>query len=491
MIIRRFNPMKKLISKKKHLISFKEDKLKNIFGYKLDLLFCTEKKTNFISEIEDIIEIGEKKKAKGQLIICPTPIGNIKDISIRQYESLLNADIIACEDTRVTGKLFKMFKDKRIKEKFYENFDINVAEIKITSLSDDFDNNKNNNEVDDTETKFFDYLDIDPISKTREKKLKDLDTLDFMRKYENNDSEYVQQESDLYGIHDEFILYLQKKIKELKEKKGRGLLISYYKHNEDERISKLIKAMKYGLKVILVSDAGTPALCDPGYKLVNSSYKENVPVISLPGSTAIAVSLSASGFPTDRFIFEGYLSKTPSIKVEKLEQIKNKKIACALFESNNRILKTLLSIEKIFGEDQIISVGMELTKLHENIMRGRVRDIYEKLSESDQIKDIKGEITLVISPYTAEYNKALDEINRKKEIAEEEEEDIANDEKSYQIKGEHLAEILDEKLDTSDQALASLMSNILNISKNKSMKMVYKQKHKEKPLTKFFDKMFK
>ena len=490
-IIRRYASIRKHVLNQKYSISLKENNSNKILRQKTDFSFCTSNKPNFMSEIEDMMEIGQKKKIKGRLIICPTPLGNIQDITIRQYENLLKADIIACEDTQITGKLFKMFKEKKIKEKFYENFEINLSEIKANTSNDDFDNkDKDKNEVDDKETKFFDHLDVNSISKSQEELLQYLDILGFAAKKKDNDFEFIEQDTELYGIHDEFIFYLKKKIIEVKEKNGRGLLISYCKSNETQRLNKLIKAMKYGMKVILVSDAGTPALCDSGFKLVNSTYKENILVTSLPGPTAIAVGVSNSGFPTDRFIFEGYLSKIPWTKMEKLEQVKSQKIACIVLESSNRILKTLLSIEKVFGEDQIISVGIDLTKPQENVLRGRVRDIFEIINGSERMKDVKGDMTLVISPYIAEFNKGLELRKEEKENAEDEGEIVVptSGENIYQIKGEHLVEILNEKLDTSDEAVASLIADILNISHKKSIKMVSKQRSEVKPLNNYFNK---
>ncbi len=102
-------------------------------------------------------------------------------------------------------------------------------------------------------------------------------------------------------MEDEYIKFLRLKISQTKAQKGRGVLISYHKYNEDQRIEKLIKIMKYGLKISLTSDAGTPTISDPGYKLINRCIKEHIPIEALPGPSAVITALSASGFPSDRY----------------------------------------------------------------------------------------------------------------------------------------------------------------------------------------------
>ena len=125
------------------------------------------------------------------------------------------------------------------------------------------------------------------------------------------------------------------------------MLISYYKDNETLRIPKLIKSMKYGLKVGLVSDAGTPTISDPGYKLISECLNQGIHVESLPGPSSITLGLSLSGFPSDRFSFDGYLSKTQKEREEKLKSIKESNVTTVIFESANRLEKSLLSMEKV------------------------------------------------------------------------------------------------------------------------------------------------
>ena len=128
--------------------------------------------------------------------------------------------------------------------------------------------------------------------------------------------------------------------------------------------------MRYGLSVALVSDAGTPTISDPGYRLVSVCRKEDITVDAIPGPNAISLALSMSGLPSDRYIFEGYFSKTSSLKADKLERIKSMELTAVVFESNARLMKTLLTIEKVFGEKHIIFIAFELTKLHEFTLKG-------------------------------------------------------------------------------------------------------------------------
>lgn len=410
---------------------------------------------DFMSEIDDIIDLNEKK-LRGLLTICPTPIGNLRDMSIRQYETLLDSDIIACEDTRLTGLLFKLLKEKRIKEKFYEKFDINLAEIKDVTI-DDFRENEDNEAFD----KVFETAE----QKERKKTLAKLDTLNFMGKEEIND----EFEDSIYGLDDKFIMSMRKKINDVKEKKGRGLLISYFQHNEERRIPRLIKCLEFNFKIALVCDAGTPTISDPGFRLVDAAHKNRIRVTSLPGPTSPIVSLSLSGFPSDRYLFEGFLSKVESLKIEKLERVRDSESTAIFFESTERILKTLLTIEKIFGPNQMIFVSFELTKMHERYLRLPVQQVYETINNSEEYKHMKGEITFVIAPYLPAYNSDLRLETIKRNLGAD---------NTYKVNIEEVASYLDKKLEASDKDLANILVDIFKIQKNKAMTCVSKVKEK-------------
>lgn len=131
-------------------------------------------------------------------------------------------------------------------------------------------------------------------------------------------NEELEQEFEVYGITAPFLSYLKNKIALAKKRKGRGILISCHKFNEDSRIDRLIAMLKMGLNVTLVSDAGTPAISDPGYRLVSKCIERNVQIEVIPGACAVTVALSASGFPADRFEFLGFLGRHSNEKQDLL-----------------------------------------------------------------------------------------------------------------------------------------------------------------------------
>lgn len=125
----------------------------------------------------------------------------------------------------------------------------------------------------------------------------------------------------MYGIENDQTREAKEKISKSKKKKGRGLLLSFYEFNQELRIPRLIRAMKMGFRVALVSDAGTPTISDPGYKFLKAAQEQGIAVEALPGPCAVTTALSACGFPSERFQFAGYLSKTKSEREEQLFNI--------------------------------------------------------------------------------------------------------------------------------------------------------------------------
>lgn len=176
-------------------------------------------------------------------------------------------------------------------------------------------------------------------------------------------------------------------------------MLSFYEFNQEKRIPRLIRAMKLGIRVALVSDAGTPTISDPGYRFLKEAKKQGIAIEALPGPCAATTALSASGFPSDRFYFYGYLSKTDSERELQLLDIQRQGKTTCIYESPNRLLRTLAMIESIFGDSHEVYVGMELTKLHERHFRDTVKKVREVLEEESEGSRLKGEVTLVISPY--------------------------------------------------------------------------------------------
>lgn len=162
-------------------------------------------------------------------------------------------------------------------------------------------------------------------------------------------------------------------------KKGRGLLLSFYEFNQELRIPRLIRAMKMGFRVALVSDAGTPTISDPGFRLTAAAHDEGIAVESLPGACAVTTALSASGFPGEKFAFMGYIPKVESEKIDLLERAASLGQTTVFYDSPNRLIRSLQAILDVMGPTQQIFVGLELTKLHEAHFRGSVSKILVQL----------------------------------------------------------------------------------------------------------------
>ena len=225
------------------------------------------------------------------LIVCPTPIGNLDDVTPRQHRALEEADIIACEDTRRTGKLLSLLEIERID--------------------------------------------------------------------------------------------------------GVPRLWRYDDHSAAEETPRLIEEMQGGETVVLASDAGTPTISDPGYRLVRGCREADIEVVALPGPVAGIVALSGSGLPTDRFFFEGFLATTSTARQNRLEALDELGTTVVLYASPHRILEVLSDVEAVCGSDRELCVARELTKLHEEYLTGEVAEIRRRL---DERMPVHGEFVICIGP---------------------------------------------------------------------------------------------
>jgi len=176
----------------------------------------------------------------------------------------------------------------------------------------------------------------------------------------------------------------------LKHYKIQNKTISYNDHNKNARIPHLIKLLKDGKEIALVSDAGTPGINDPGFTLIREAVKQNITVVPLPGPCAAISALVCSGLPTDSFEFLGFLPKGPGKKRKLLESLGNRTVV--VYESPHRIIKTLEAMAEVIPNAEVC-LGRELTKKFEEFMRGTASEILKKTVD----KKIKGEIVLVIS----------------------------------------------------------------------------------------------
>jgi 16S rRNA (cytidine1402-2'-O)-methyltransferase len=168
-------------------------------------------------------------------------------------------------------------------------------------------------------------------------------------------------------------------------------LQSFHIFNEHKTLAGLIARMQTGEVMALISDAGTPGISDPGFLLVRETLKEGLKIDCLPGATALIPALVKSGFPTDRFAFEGFLPHKKG-RQTMLKKLSEEDRTLVLYESPHRLVKTLEQLVEFFGAERMVSVSRELTKLHEETKTGSVTEVLEHFKK----KDVKGEIVIVI-----------------------------------------------------------------------------------------------
>ncbi len=169
-------------------------------------------------------------------------------------------------------------------------------------------------------------------------------------------------------------------------------LVSYHDHNEQARAEELLRELQAGKSVALVSDAGTPLIADPGYRLVEKAREHGIQVSPIPGPSALVAALSASGLPTDSFCFHGFLPGKHGARVKILEQLRDSESTHVFYEAPHRILDALQDVEETLGSRPLV-LAREVTKLHEEFLSGTAGDIREALAARPSVK---GEITLMI-----------------------------------------------------------------------------------------------
>ncbi len=168
---------------------------------------------------------------------------------------------------------------------------------------------------------------------------------------------------------------------------------SYHEHNEMTRSAELVKDMQEGASVALVTDAGMPGISDPGYRLISLAIRHQVPVIPLPGASAFVAALVASGLPTDSFRFNGFLPAKRGERRAALEGIKTSPRTQVFYEAPHRIVETLEDVVEVMGAERQVVVAREVTKIHEEFLRGRAAEVLASLKARETVK---GEITLLI-----------------------------------------------------------------------------------------------
>ncbi|CAD8189381.1 unnamed protein product [Paramecium octaurelia] len=454
--------------------------------------YATRLVRQFSSKIDEILEIGQMSQTKGTLTICPIPIGNISDWSSRQNLTLFGVDVIACSDINSTGFFIKNIRNKDgnihqmivpedAKECDLDEEDIQIQDVifkstnqlkeKLPELNKEF--------ITSTDFKFYKQKKLEEIKEQQgreSQKQKDL----------QEDEEINPSEFEVYGLSAPLMMYLRNKVAQAKKQKGRGLIIGCTNFNDDKKIDRLIAMMKMGLNVALVCNSGTPAISDNGYKFVNKCIERNVQIEVLPGASAISVALSACGFPADNFTFLGVFSIQDNNK-DILSLYKKQPQTIVLFESPNRIHQTILKIEEIFGENQQVWIGFDLTKQNEKKIRGKCREIYEQLTDPQIVTpaQLKGEITIIISPYTVQFNEDL----RAQQILQEEKKAVGFTESKKdgqeqklikKVEYLHLARVFGDKFKDNDDDLNEILQKALMISKQRASQLVQQIREQQK-----------
>ncbi len=180
-------------------------------------------------------------------------------------------------------------------------------------------------------------------------------------------------------------------------------LTSYYDQIEAEKAPVLIEDLRAGKNIALVSDAGTPGISDPGYRLLTGAWEAGISVVPIPGVSTLTALLSVGGLPTDKFVFEGFLPAKQGQRQKALERLKQEERTLVFFESPHRLHDTLADLEQIVGDRQIV-IGRELTKMFEELRRGPVSEVRRLLQE----REIKGEVALLVTGWNPDEARSED-----------------------------------------------------------------------------------
>ncbi|CEA07487.1 Ribosomal RNA small subunit methyltransferase I [Arthrobacter saudimassiliensis] len=171
-----------------------------------------------------------------------------------------------------------------------------------------------------------------------------------------------------------------------------GRTISYHEHNETTRTAELLAAVRDGATLLVVTDAGMPAVSDPGFRLVAAAVEQDLPVTAAPGASAVLTALALSGLPTDRFCFEGFLPRKAGDRAARLAELAGERRTMVFFEAPHRLEVMLRALDEAFGPERRAAVARELTKLHEQVLRGPLRRLLEWAEDSE----VRGEIAVVV-----------------------------------------------------------------------------------------------
>jgi 16S rRNA (cytidine1402-2'-O)-methyltransferase len=217
-------------------------------------------------------------------------------------------------------------------------------------------------------------------------------------------------------------------------------LTSYHEHNEKTKAQDLVTRLARGKNIALVSDAGTPAISDPGFRLVVQAIRAGVRIIPIPGASALTAVLSATGLPTDRFVFEGFLPAKKKLRRERLQTLRDETRTLIFYEAPHRLKDTLDDIHELLGNREAV-LAREVTKIHEEFLRGPVSTLVRELGSGE----VRGEVTLIISGSAGESR--VNEDLLKAEIREL---------KGQGLRVKEIAEVLGEKFGYSKKDIYRL-----------------------------------
>jgi 16S rRNA (cytidine1402-2'-O)-methyltransferase len=170
-------------------------------------------------------------------------------------------------------------------------------------------------------------------------------------------------------------------------------LVSHYEHNEERRVPELVARLKEGARIALITDAGTPTISDPGYRVVRAALDAGVRVKAVPGPSAAIAALSIAGLPTDRFVFEGFLPVREGGMRKRLQALAHERRTTVFYEAARRLADTLAAMASIFGDNRQAAVVRELTKTHEETIRGSLGELATRFKTAEAL----GEITIVVA----------------------------------------------------------------------------------------------
>lgn len=171
--------------------------------------------------------------------------------------------------------------------------------------------------------------------------------------------------------------------------------VAFHEHNERDKTRQLINKLLEGESIALISDAGTPLLSDPGYHLVRAAHEHAIPVVPIPGASALLAALVAAGLPTDRFVFEGFLPNKKVARTKYLENLKNETGTLVFYEAPHRVLGSLQDMAEVLGEEREAVLARELTKTYETIRRDKLADLVDWVAADSNQQ--RGEIVLVVA----------------------------------------------------------------------------------------------